>query len=225
MEFLFDNRSSDSPLVETIWHTVSNAAGTFISQAVSNWEMVIWRYEGETQITVRGPETVASIVDSPADAEFFGISFRVGSYLSHLPARQLVNSNIILPKASKKSFWLHGAVWELPTYDNADIFVKRLMREDLLICDPVVEAVIQNRSLDISPRSLQYHFLQTTGLTQSTFRQIQRAREAAELLKRGDSILDTTYQTGYYDQAHLTRSLKRYMGQTPTQIALVSGLM
>jgi AraC-like DNA-binding protein len=37
-------------------------------------------------------------------------------------------------------------------------------------------------------------------------------------LKQGVSILDTVYEAGYFDQAHLTRSLKHLIGQTPAQI-------
>ena len=32
------------------------------------------------------------------------------------------------------------------------------------------------------------------------------------------SILDTVHEAGYYDQAHLTKSLKYLIGQTPVQI-------
>ncbi len=32
------------------------------------------------------------------------------------------------------------------------------------------------------------------------------------------SILDTVERAGYFDQPHLTRSLKRFIGQTPAQI-------
>jgi methylphosphotriester-DNA--protein-cysteine methyltransferase len=37
-------------------------------------------------------------------------------------------------------------------------------------------------------------------------------------LQQGVSILDTIQQAGYYDQPHLTRSLKRFIGQTPAQL-------
>jgi len=37
-------------------------------------------------------------------------------------------------------------------------------------------------------------------------------------LKQGISILDVAHKAGYYDQAHLTRSLQRFIGQTPAQI-------
>jgi methylphosphotriester-DNA--protein-cysteine methyltransferase len=38
-------------------------------------------------------------------------------------------------------------------------------------------------------------------------------------LKQGVSILDTVHEAGYFDQAHLTRSLKYLIGQTPAKIA------
>jgi methylphosphotriester-DNA--protein-cysteine methyltransferase len=70
----------------------------------------------------------------------------------------------------------------------------------------------------LSLRSAQRHFLRATGLTHSTVRQIERARHATNLLKQGVSILDTVYEAGYFDQAHLTRSLKYRIGQTPAEI-------
>lgn len=59
------------------------------------------------------------------------------------------------------------------------------------------------------------------GLTQGSIRQIERAQQAAALLERGVPILDAVYETGYANQPHLTRSLKRFYGQTPAQIARV----
>jgi AraC-like DNA-binding protein len=44
-------------------------------------------------------------------------------------------------------------------------------------------------------------------------------------LRQGVSILDTVEQAGYADQPHLTRSLKRLIGQTPAQLASDSSAM
>ena len=55
-------------------------------------------------------------------------------------------------------------------------------------------------------------------MTYSTIRQIERARHATRLLRAGVSIPDAVDEAGYYDQAHLTRSLKRLIGQTPAQV-------
>ncbi len=55
------------------------------------------------------------------------------------------------------------------------------------------------------------------------FIKLDRARQAADLLAQGVSILDTVDQAGYADQPHLTRSLKHFIGQTPAQILRVNG--
>ena len=55
-------------------------------------------------------------------------------------------------------------------------------------------------------------------MTYATFRQIERARYAAILLREGNTILDVVSRLNYFDQAHLTRSLKRFIGLTPSKI-------
>ena len=219
MNFIFDERPSDAPFVEKIWRTQSESAGSFISQAVSQWEMVVTTYQGKTTFTVRGPETQATPADCPPDAEFLGIVFKLGSFMPHLPTRDRLNrKDITLPEANSQSFWLKGSAWQLPDFENADTFVTRLVRQELLVRDPLVETVLQNRPLEMSLRSVQRRFLRATGMTRGTLDQIERAREAATLLERGLSIADAVYHAGYADQPHLTRSLKRFMGQTPGQI-------
>lgn len=219
MNFDFDERPSDSPFVEKVWRTQSDRSGSFISSAASQWEMVVTTYNGKTTFTVRGPETKATPADCPANAEFLGIIFKVGTFMPHLPLGKLIDRNdATLPEASSRSFWLHGEVWQIPDFENADTFVARLVRQELLVQEPVVEAVLQNRPLEMSLRSVQRRFLRATGMTRGTLDQIERAREAATLLEQGRSIADAIYQAGYADQPHLTRSLKRFMGQTPGQI-------
>jgi AraC-like DNA-binding protein len=50
-------------------------------------------------------------------------------------------------------------------------------------------------------------------------RQIERARFAVNLLREGVSIADVVWQCGYYDHAHLTRSLRRWIGVAPSKVA------
>jgi len=123
-----------------------------------------------------------------------------------------------LPAVSRNSFWLCGSAWQLPDYDNVDTFVDWLVRKDLLAREPVVDAALQGQLQDRSMSTIQRRFRRSTGLTQSAARQIERARYATHLLQQGVSILDTVEQAGYFDQPHLTRSLKYLIGQTPAQI-------
>jgi AraC-like DNA-binding protein len=97
-----------------------------------------------------------------------------------------------------------------------------LVKEELLVYEPVVDAVLQNTPQDMPSRTVRHRFLRATGLTRSHIDQIQRAQHAAALLEQGLPILDVVEQAGYADQPHLTRSLKRFIGQTPAQVVRAS---
>ena len=142
----------------------------------------------------------------------------MGTFLPYLPARTLVNGELTLPLATSKTVWLSGSTFQFPTYENADTFVDWLVREGLLVCEPVVGAALQGQLKDLSLRSVQRRFVQSTGVTHATIRQIERARYATLLLKQDVSIIETIHEAGYFDQAHLIRSIKYFIGQTPTQI-------
>jgi len=220
MIFNFEERPSDSSFVQTIWRNQSERSESFISTAGTHWEMVWMRHRSQSTLTVRGPETKATPADLPADAEWLGITFKLGTFMpDFLPGSLLDRHDVNLPVATGKSFGLGGSTWEFPTYENADTFVKRLVRSELLVRDPLVEGVLQDAPLNLSPRALQYRFQRATGLTRKTVQQIQRAWQATALLEQGCPVLDTAYQLGYFDQSHLTNSLRRYMGQTPAQIS------
>jgi AraC-like DNA-binding protein len=218
MLLCFEERLSDSPFVERIWHTQSEAAGTFNSLALSHWQMYVWRHNGKTTLTVRGPETRATLAIVPKDAEYFGIVFKLGTFMPQLPVSHLVDGALDLPDATGQSFWLASSAWQFPDYENADTFVDRLMRDGLLVREPVVDATLRGQLNTLSLRSVQRRFLRATGVTHRAVYQIERARYATLLLKRGVSILDTVQAAGFADQPHLTRALKHLIGQTPSQI-------
>jgi hypothetical protein len=219
MLFNFEERLSDSPFVERIWRSQTERTGPFLSIAASHWEMVVSEYHGNTTVTVRGPETkVTPFEVTFTGGEYVGIIFKHGAVLPYLPADAIVDGDVDLPDASGKSFWLSGLTWQFPTYENADTFVDQLVRESVLVCDPIVQSALRGEPQELSPRSVQRHFMQATGLTHGALRQIERARHATILLQEGVSILDTVDRVGYADQAHLTRALKYFIGQTPTQV-------
>lgn len=218
--FAFERGSSSTPLVEATWSTRSQSEEAFISVAVTNWEMVVTRQESGAWLTVRGPETRASAAPVPTDAEFFGIVFSHGTFMPDLSPRQLVDSSADFPATSRGSFWLDGSAWELPGPDDADVFVDRLVRAGLLVHDPVVSAAVHDDVAGLSTRTVERRVLRATGLTRGTIRQIERAERAVDLLSRGVPSVDVVRLAGYADQPHLTRSLKRFVGQTPSQITI-----
>jgi len=215
----YQERLSDSPLVERIWQNQSAQSSVFTSLAMSHWFIVFWKQYGKTNIAIHGPETRAINADIPEYADFLGVVFKHGTFMPDFPIINLVNSEVALPEASSQKFWLKGSAWQFPDFENIDAFINRLVKDGLLLREPIVDAALHGRFPDLSSRSIQRRVLRTTGLTYNTIRQIERARRATILLQEGVSILDTVFQTGYADQSHLTRSFKHFIGQTPSQIA------
>jgi methylphosphotriester-DNA--protein-cysteine methyltransferase len=130
---------------------------------------------------------------------------------------------VTLPTINSERYFLLGSQWQFPSWENADTFVNRLVRGEMIVGDAEVEDALRGRTGGVSSRSVQRAFLRTTGITQATVRQIERARFAARLLQGGASIADAVYESGYSDQPHLTRSLRRFIGKTPVQLSCPDG--
>ncbi len=222
MSIVHEERPSDSPYVETITRGRTASDGTTIRPAEIHWHMVFLRYEGRVQLLVVGPWTSAGVISYPEGAELLWIKLKLGTFMPHLPTRDFLDVETILPGAACQSFWLKGSAWQYPDFENVDTFVDRLVRADVLVRDPVVEAVLQGDPQAMASRTVRHRFLRATGLTQSRIRQVERAQRAAALLRQGMSIPDTVFELGYFDQPHLTRSLKQWVGYTPAQLFRMS---
>ena len=172
---------------------------------------------GET-VALVGPSTQARPAPVPQDAEFLGVPFAPGTFLSSLPPAHALNGGLTLPLASSRAFWLNGSAIPIPHEDELDAFVTRLSRRGELQHSDVVERVLQGLPLPASLRTVQRQFLHATGLSSRQFEQIRRASEAAQLLRQGRPIADVVVLCRYSDQPHLTRALRRYWGQMPAQL-------
>ncbi len=219
MSFINQGRLSESAYIESVWRGQAGKDCFPNCPAEGRWHMLVLKENGKVKASIAGPMTKATTKYHNEGVEWLVVKFRLGVFMPHLPARRLVDGNIVFPDATNQSFWLKSSTWQLPTYDNVETFVDWLVHDDILAADTVVKDVLQDHVPDKSSRTIRHRFLQATGLPQSTIRQIERAQQAVSLLEGGVSILDTVYQAGYADQPHLTRSLKYFMGQTPAQIA------
>ena len=219
MSILHEQRLSDSPYVETITHGWTMSDGSTIRPSESNWHMVFVKEHDRIHRLVVGPLSTAGVASWGEGAEILWIKFKLGVFMPHLPVRDLLDSEKPLPEAASSSFWLKSAAWELPDFKNADTFVNRLVHDEILVLDPVVDAMLQDQSVDISSRTMRHHFLRATGLTRSRIFQMRQAQQAKALLQQGTPILDAVHEAGYFDQPHLTRALKQFIGYTPAQIA------
>jgi AraC-like DNA-binding protein len=215
----FDDRASDSPHVLRIWRSESCRDGEFLSVAYPQWELVIARVGQTLSMYLRGPETKATRSHVPAGGVWLGIRFRAGAYMRGVNHAALRDHSLELPVTKDGRFWLNGAEWEVPTFENADDLVSGLSQSGDLTRDVVVSSTLAGRAFGGSERTRQRRFALTTGLNHQAVASIERAHCAVIMLQDGLSIGDTVALAGFSDQSHLTRSMKALIGVTPGQLA------
>jgi hypothetical protein len=218
MALRFQTRASDSSWVDTVWTCTSEEVTEMTSVAAVCWGLVFWERQGRAYASVSGPETRTGTAPVPEGATFVGIEFAVGTSLRAVPTSDLVDRGIELPDATRRGFRLDGVRWETPGPDDAESLVDRLVRAGAVVRDPLVGDV---RCGDVPPvcrRTVERRFRAATGLTQGAVRQIERVRAAAALLAAGEPVADVVSRFEYFDEPHLTRALRRYVGRTARQL-------
>ena len=218
MTLVVEQRLSDSPYIDTVMQGQAVSAGSAIRPAEVCWHMVFVRAQGNLHPLLVGPWSTAGVANWQEGGEILWIKFKPGVFMPHLSFDQLLDRETKLPEGAGQSFWLKSQTWQWPGYANVEAFVNRLVQDEILVCDPVVHTVLQEQPHDLAPRTVRHRFQRATGFSPKQIQQMVRAQQAAALLQQGVSILDTVYEAGYYDQPHLTRALRQWVGYTPAQL-------
>jgi AraC-like DNA-binding protein len=205
--------------LDRVWTADCDRPTDFSSIASVTSMIVFARIGGTTTVHVRGPETKATTLSCPRDAEYLGADLRLGAYLQMFPPGRVANlQDAVLPTLSDGHFLLDGRAWEMPTSENVDVLVERLVRAGLLAFDPLVEELVLAGDSTVPERTAQARFVRAVGVPRRTLRLIERARHASRLLRGGGQISEVVSEAGYYDQPHLTRALRRLIGHTPAEL-------
>src|SRR6185503_11189406 len=138
--------------------------------------------QGNSTVLLSGPSSKTTPVPYTAGNRNFGIRFIPGIIFTDIPVIQMVDVTQALAMPTADTFVLQGITWELPTYENIDEFIAKLVEQGLLRHDPVVRDVMEGKAVSMSARSVQRHFAMTVGLSPRQVRQIMSARKAVELL-------------------------------------------
>ena len=147
------DRPSDSPYIERVWRCHSEGGGPFLAVASSHWEFVVTQLQGDTTVTLHGPESRAREVYCPPEGQWLAIRFRAGTFMPAHPVYKILNGNdVSLPGAFRGRFRLDGSAWELPTYDNAETFVSALAHRGILQRDAGVAAALEGDDSALSRR-------------------------------------------------------------------------
>lgn len=218
MSFLYEQQSSSSKLVEVIWKTVDTSDGTYIAPADGCWDLIFITRDNQTRVLFSGPTTKPTNVPYQAGNTNVGIRFKPAAFMPSMSATTMQDRVDILPMVNDHTFTLFNQAFTVPTYESADSLVHELEELGFIGQDHVINTKLQSDIHHMTERSVQRHFKQRTGLPAKSHQQIQQAQNAVELLRSGQSPLVTAQETGYADQAHLTRSLKKFTGRTPAEI-------
>jgi len=216
-------RGADSPLVERITHVVYDERTQEWATPDGCWDLVVLQHQGTTMVFQSGNTTRPVLLENGPGDGFLAISFKPGVFVPRTPGFQTVDGGLVRPLVSARRFAMESETLEIPTFENAEHLVDRLVRRGVLARDELVESVAAGQPRAATPRSLQRHFLATMGMSPKQFEQIRRASRAVALLERGMAPAAVALEAGYADQPHLTRSLKSIMGQTPGEIARREG--
>jgi hypothetical protein len=219
MLYTSQTRPVESPFLAGITSMRFTAAGQTLMQPDGHWDIAILKRGDQVEVLRTGLTTRTVTYEHEAGDETLVISFKPSAFMPLMPGEVMRDEGVVLEKFGRQGFWIGTDVREIPTLENADVFVEHLIRSGIVELNDLVDSVLVGQPKATSERTLQRHFLKTTGVTYKTFTLIERAQKAASLLRVGQSASDVAFALGYSDQAHMINSLRAIMGQTPGQIA------
>jgi hypothetical protein len=220
MGLIFDAVVGELPLVQRVWSATCDAETSFTSAAKGSSMIAFARNGDRWTVHLRGPETRATQLTCPAGWEFFGVELRLGAHLPLFPPAGLADLNdALLPTPSGNRILLDNRDWEMPTAQNVDVFVNRLVQAGLLFLDPLVDEFRHGeRPRAMSERTAQIRFRRAVGISRRKLVSIEQAQRAAQLLAAGESIADVVTGCDYYDQPQLARAMRWATGHTPGEL-------
>jgi AraC-like DNA-binding protein len=134
-----------------------------------------------------------------------------------------IDNSAFLDAATVELMWnpMAAAVHEQPTFNSYSDQVRLLLERDL--CNEWTIAEM-SRVLGTSPRALQRK-LAHEGSSFGALRRAVRLTHASRLLVYSEhSMAEVGYLSGFSDQAHFTREMKRATAMTPRQFHIAAGI-
>jgi AraC-like DNA-binding protein len=211
-------RTSDSPYVETVWQGIATRNGIHLTAADGTIDLTLQTRQGMTRMLLSGPTSKVRATGFENEDEVLTMRLRSGVHIPFAADTKLTDVDQPLAGADKHHFWLQHTAITFPTFDNVETFAEHLAKLGLLRRDIVVEDTLAGRVKATSLRTIQRHFLSSTGLTPNHVQQIRRAEKARGLLVSGHTLTSIAYQTGYSNPGHMTNAFKYFFGQTPSAL-------
>ncbi|AKU18715.1 hypothetical protein VV02_07060 [Luteipulveratus mongoliensis] len=186
--------------------------------AEPRWHLVVLDGPGPARVVLAGPKSTSDSFVVPGDVRGTWVQLRLGTYLAGARMSDLVDAELTLAEAGRRTFDLRGSSVEIHEDDDAEAMVEKLVLDGVLAFDPLVGRVLAGTTTSVPERTARHRLRTATGQSREQIRQIERAKHAASLITTGMPLAVVAAEAGYTDQPHLTRSVKRWLGRTPGQL-------
>jgi hypothetical protein len=214
-----ERRTSDSPYIDKVWRSKALSDGTYLATPDASWDLIAAvKADGTRVVFITGQATKAERLDYKAGEQSVVIQFTAGAYLPDFKGAPFTNNFIMLPLPDDTHFELAGHIFPWPTFENAEELIAEMVRLRALANDDIVNSVLHGTPKASSKRSIERRFKTTTGLSPKKLADIRRAQEAVRMLKSGKDPSTTAADAGYYDQPHMSKSLKKLMDSLPSDV-------
>ena len=214
---MYEERRPDSPVVQCIWQARAERDKSYLVPAAEFWDIWFTREsDGEVHAGLSGPQLGHRRIHSRVGQHSWGVQLEAHVILPGVGKALLLGGEQLLG-VSRGRITLGGHWLDLPEFGDLMVFVARLLDRGVLRSDDDVRRMLSG-DVTYSERHRQRRIRDTTGVTRKKIDQLARARDAFEMLLRGVPPAECAAQCGFTDQAHLTRTLTLFHGQTPARV-------
>ncbi|MGH8775089.1 MAG: helix-turn-helix domain-containing protein [Jiangellaceae bacterium] len=215
---MYEELRSPLPLVRCTWRAEDDADGVFTDAANEYWGIAFTRHpDGAHAAELIGPSLQPRVLTYTAGDRHWGVELAAHVFWRGVHKAGMLGELRAVP-VEGRWFELAGLRYPIPAFDELEQLVESLLQQGVLISDPLIAQALDGGGPDLSERSLQRRFRSATGLGRKQIEQVRRARHAYALLQKGLPLARAAAEAGYADQAHMTRSMRVFAGQTPARI-------
>lgn len=218
MERMYEEHHPDSSVLECVWQARATNDERYLVPAVEYWDLWFARGPGgELLAGLSGPTLGHRWIRSTIGEHSWGVQLKAHVVLPGVSKHLLLGGEQqLVVEAGHVTLAQHAVPF--PEFAEIEAFTDRLLELDVLRCDDDVRRMLSGDDAGYSERHRQRRVRAATGLTRKQIEQLSRAREAFALLMQGVPPIECAARCGFADQAHLSRSLRAFHGQTPAQV-------
>jgi AraC-like DNA-binding protein len=215
---MYEEHRPDSPVLACVWQARATKDERYLVPAAECWDVWFAREPGgELLAGLSGPTVGHRWIRSTVGEHSWGVQLQAHVVLPGVSKQLLLGGEQQLVVEAGHVMLAQHAV-PFPEFEDLESFADRLLELDVLRCDDDVRRMLTGDDVGYSERHRQRRVRATTGLTRKQIDQLSRAREAFALLLQGVPPIECAARCGFADQAHLTRSLRAFHGQTPARV-------